>query len=203
VRAERIVISRSKSPTFHKQTKRVSWSGCNSLGQSLTGKIMTVTPKFRSSEDCTSSLSSFKAEKGDEAVVPLTDKCESSTVTADTSFGPCPQSETIIPSEKIDATLFNKNHSEQLFHGEEALNPNIQLSPGSEEAELYTSDRAFEPEAEDESIYFTPELYDPVDANEEENELVGTDSDNRLANNSNCILAEDLFGISTMTGKNL
>lgn len=200
VGAERIVISRSKSPTFNKQTKSVSWSGSNSLGQHLTGKILTVTPEFRSSEDCASSSSSFKTEKEDEAVLPLSDKCESSAVTTNTSFGPCPQSETIIPSEKIDATLPNKNHSEQLLPCEDALNPNNQLSPVSEEAELPTSDRASETEAEDESIYFTPELYDPIDTNEEENELVGIDSDNRLTDNSDCILAEDLFGISTMKG---
>ncbi|XP_057571236.1 Fanconi anemia group J protein isoform X1 [Hippopotamus amphibius kiboko] len=185
--AEKIVISRSTSPTFSKQTNRFSWSGSNLGGQYFTGKILTGTPKFRSSEDCASSTSTFKTEKGCEAVLPLTDKSESSSLTVNTSLGPCPQSETIVPSSvKIDATLLDPE------------DPDIQLSLVSEEAEHCTSNTAFETEAEDESIYFTPELYDPIDTNEEKNELVGTDRDNRLANNSNCILAEDLFEIKTM-----
>ncbi|XP_033702754.1 Fanconi anemia group J protein isoform X6 [Tursiops truncatus] len=184
VGAEKIVISRSTSPTFNKQTNRVSWSGSNFLEQYLTGKILTGTPKFRSSEDCASNSSTFKTEKGREAVLPLTDKYESSSLTVNTSLGPCPQSETIVPSIKINPTLLNPE------------DPDILLSLVSEEAELSTSNT----EAEDESIYFTPELYDPIDTNEEKNELVGTDRDNRLANNSNCILAEDLFEIKTMKG---
>ncbi|XP_022408311.1 Fanconi anemia group J protein [Delphinapterus leucas] len=188
VGAEKIVISRSTSPTFNKQTNRVSWSGSNFLEQYHTGKILTGTPKFRSSEDCASNSSTFKTEKGREAALPLTDKYESSSLTVNTSLGPCPQSETIVPSIKINATLLNPE------------DPDILLSLVSEEAELSTSNTAFETEAEDESIYFTPELYDPIDTNEEKNELVGTDRDNRLANNSNCILAEDLFEIKTMKG---
>lgn len=198
MRAEKIVISRSTSPTFNKQTNRVSWSGFNSLKQHLTGKILTETPKFRPSEDCVSSTSTFKTEKGCKAVLPLTDKCESSPLTVNTSFAPCPQSESIAPSIKIDASL--KNHSKQLLCYEEALDRDIQLSLVCEEAERSTSNTAVETEAEDESIYFTPELYDPVDTSEEKSELVGTDRDDRLANNSNCILAEDLFETRTIKG---
>ncbi|ELK01741.1 Fanconi anemia group J protein [Pteropus alecto] len=200
VKAEKIVISRSTSPTFNKQTKRFSWSSFNSLGQSLTDKILTTTPKFRSLEDCASSSSTFKTEKGCKSVLPLTDKFESSSLKVNTSVGLCPQSETIIPSIKIDSALLKKDHSKQLLCCEEALDSDIELSLVSEEAKLSTSNTAFETEAEDDSIYFTPELYDPVDKNEENNELVETDRDNRLANNSNCILAEDLFEIRTLKG---
>lgn len=200
VKAEKIVISRSTSPTFNKQTKRFSWSSFNSLGQSLTDKILTTTPKFRSLEDCASSSSTFKTEKGCKTVLPLTDKFESSSLRVNTSVGLCPQSETIIPSIKIDSALLKKDHSKQLLCCEEALDSDIDLSLVSEEAKLSTSNTAFETEAEDDSIYFTPELYDPVDKNEENNELVETDRDNRLANNSNCILAEDLFEIRFLKG---
>ncbi|XP_023612591.1 Fanconi anemia group J protein isoform X1 [Myotis lucifugus] len=192
--AENIGISRSTSPTFSKQTNRVRWSSSNSLGQCFSSKILTTTPKFRSSEDCASSSSTFKTEKDCETVLPLTDKFESSSLT---SFEPCPQSETVISSIKIEAALLKKDHSEQLLCCKEALDPDLELSLVSEEDKLSTSNRAFETEAEDESIYFTPELYDPVDTNEEKNELVETDRDNRLANNSNCILAEDLFETRT------
>ncbi|XP_035937668.2 Fanconi anemia group J protein isoform X1 [Halichoerus grypus] len=200
VKAEKIVISRSTSPTFNKQTKRASWSSFNSLGHCLTGEILTAAPKFRSPEDYTSSVSTFKTEKGCKTVLPLVDKCESSSLTVNASFGPCPQSESTISSIKIDSNLLKKNDSKQLFCYEEALDPDIELSLVGEEAELSTSHRASETEAEDESIYFSPELYDPMDTNEEKNDLVESDRDNRLANDSNCILVEDLFEIRTMKG---
>nr|XP_023508707.1 Fanconi anemia group J protein [Equus caballus] len=168
VKAEKIVISRSTSPTFNKQTKSVSWSSFNSLGQYLTGKILTVTPEFRSSEACASN-STFKTEKEYKTVLPLTDKCEPSSLTVNTSFGPCSQSETTLPSTKTDATLLKNNHSKQLLHSEDAPDPDIELSLVSEEAKLSTSNTAFETETEDESIYFTPELYDSVDTNKEKN----------------------------------
>ena len=154
----------------------------------LTGKILTATPMFRSSEDCASTSSTFKTEKKCETVLPLTDKYESSSLTVDTSFGACPQSETIVPSTNVDATNLNSE------------DPAIQLSVVSEEAEPSPSTTASETEAEDESIYFTPELYDPVETNEEKNELVGTERDSRLTNSSNCILTEDLFEIKTTKG---
>lgn len=200
MKAEKVVISRSTSPTFNKQTKRIGWSSFNSLGQHLTGKILTPPPKFRLSEDCVSSSSTFQTEKGCKTDLPLTDKFESSSLSINTSLGPCTQSETIISSINIDAALLDKDHSKQLLCCEETLDPDIELSLVSEETKLSTSNRDCETEAEDDSIYFTPELYDPVDTNEEKNELVETDGDNRLANNSNCVLAEDLFEVRTMNG---
>uniref|UniRef100_A0A804HJV4 DNA 5'-3' helicase n=1 Tax=Homo sapiens TaxID=9606 RepID=A0A804HJV4_HUMAN len=198
-KAEKIVISRSTSPTFNKQTKRVSWSSFNSLGQYFTGKIPKATPELGSSENSASSPPRFKTEKMEsKTVLPFTDKCESSNLTVNTSFGSCPQSETIISSLKIDATLTRKNHSEHPLCSEEALDPDIELSLVSEEDKQSTSNRDFETEAEDESIYFTPELYDPEDTDEEKNDLAETDRGNRLANNSDCILAKDLFEIRTI-----
>lgn len=202
MKAERIVISRSTSPTFNKQTKRVNWSSFNSLGHYITDEILTATPKSRSPEDCASRASPFETEKGCKTVLPLTDKCESSSLTVDTSLRavePCPQSEIVISPIKIDATLLKENYSKQLFY-EETLGPDIELSLVSKEAKLSTSNRASDTEAEDESIYFTPELYDPEDTNEEKNEQVESDRDNRLANNSKFILAEDLFEIGTEKG---
>nr|XP_012300982.1 Fanconi anemia group J protein isoform X3 [Aotus nancymaae] len=199
MKAEKIVISRSTSPTFNKQTKRVTWSSFNSLGQYFTGKIPKTTPELGSSKNSASSPSSFKTEKMEsKTVLPFTDKCESSNLTVNTSFGSCPQSETIISPLKIDGTLTRKNHPEHPLCSEEALDPDVELSLVSEEDKRSTSNRDFETEAEDESIYFTPELYDPEDTNEEKNDLVETDRGNRLANNSDCILAEDLFEIRTI-----
>ncbi|XP_012381353.2 Fanconi anemia group J protein [Dasypus novemcinctus] len=176
---EKIMISRSTSPTFSKQTNKVSWSTFNSLGQDFPGKILTATPELRSSENCTSNTSTFKIEKMESKIVlPLIDQCESPFLTVNTSFGPCPQSETTVSSVKIDIALTKKNHSKQPLCCEEALGPEIELSLASEEDKLSTSDRVFETEEEDESIYFTPELYDPVNTDEEKNELVETERGN-------------------------
>lgn len=94
VKAEKIVISRSTSPTFNKQTKRFSWSSFNSLGQSLTDKILTTTPKVRSLEECASSSSTFKTEEGYKTVLPLTDKFVSKRSSTrgrvNNWFGSCP-----------------------------------------------------------------------------------------------------------------
>ncbi|XP_027623577.1 Fanconi anemia group J protein [Tupaia chinensis] len=198
-KAEKNVISRSTSPTFNKQAKRVSWSSFDSLGQYFTGKMLPVSPGLRTSENCTFSDSTFKPLKMEsKTVLPLANKCESSNLIVNTSSGPCPQPGTIISSLMIDATLTKKNCSKQPLCCEESLELNTEFSLVNNETEHSTSNGAFETEAEDESIYFTPELYDPADTDEEKGELVESNKGNILANNSNCILAEDLFEIRTV-----
>nr|XP_020014485.1 Fanconi anemia group J protein [Castor canadensis] len=193
-KAEKFVISRSSSPTFSKQTKRASWSSFSSLGPYFTGKIQTATPELRPSENCASSSSTPKIES--KTVLPLICKCESSNLTVNTSFGPCPQSETTMSSIEIDIT--EKDNSKQPLCYGKALDLDTELSLISEKDKHSNSNSGYETEAEDESIYFTPELYDPVDTNEEKNELVEAAG---FINNSNCILAEHLFEIKTTTGE--
>lgn len=179
VKAGKKVISRSISPTFNKQTKRISWSGLNLGGPYFTDKIETAVP-----ENCTSSTYTFKTEKIEsKTVLPLIVKCESSNPTADMSFGPSSQSKSTVPAMKIDATLAKKDDSEQLPCCKETLDLDIALSPASKEIRHSSPNTAFETqdEEEDESIYFTPELYDPEDTDEEKSELIETD---RLSNDS-------------------
>lgn len=118
----------------------------------------------------------------------------SSNKTADTSLAPCPLSEVIISPVKVDATPA-KNHSKQMFCSEKGLLPDTDLSPGTEEAKCSGSSKAVETE-DDDSVCFTPELFDPVDTDDEENsKLVETD---RSSNNLDCFSAEELF--ETVTG---
>ncbi|KAM4823829.1 Fanconi anemia group J protein [Urocitellus parryii] len=199
-KAENFVISRSSSPTFSKETKKVSWSIFNSLGQYFTGKMQTVTPQLSTSENCASSSSTFKEEnKENKTTLPLTDKYDSSNIKVNMPFGLCPQSENIISSIKIDTTLSKKDHSKQLFCSKEAQDPDLELIQRCEEAKHSSLNTTFETEVEDESIYFTPELYDSVETDEEKNKLIETDG---FSNNSNCILAGDVFEIRTMKGVN-
>uniref|UniRef100_A0A8C6W417 DNA 5'-3' helicase n=1 Tax=Nannospalax galili TaxID=1026970 RepID=A0A8C6W417_NANGA len=160
VKTEKKVISRSLSPTFGEQIDQVSWPVFDSLRQHFTGKVHTSTPVLESSE------------MESKTVLPLTGKCESSNIIRDTSRGPCPQSETTVSAVNIDVTPTKKDHSTQLCY-EKALHPDSELSPGSEEVKHSSSNKALDTEAEDDSIYFTPELFDPID--EESSELVETD----------------------------
>ncbi|KAM5273445.1 LOW QUALITY PROTEIN: Fanconi anemia group J protein [Ctenodactylus gundi] len=184
VKRERVVISRSASPTFNKQTRRSSWPDFNFFAR----EIQTAMPEVRSSKNC--AFSSFKAENIEhKTVLPLTGKCEPSNLTVMTSSGSCPPPETIVSSVKIDDTITKTNDAKQLLCSKEAVNPDTELSPTREEVKCSSPSTAFETEAEDESIYFTPELYDPVDTDEEKNELVETD---RFSSSSNSISAEEM-----------
>ncbi|XP_006833695.1 PREDICTED: Fanconi anemia group J protein [Chrysochloris asiatica] len=191
------VISRSTSPTFSKQAKSTSWSNFHSFEQYCPGKSLTAMPELRISKDCTSTIKIEKMEN--KTVLPLTDKSESSSLTRNTSLGPCLPSEAIISPIKTDTSDTKQNHLKQPLCYEETLDPDIEMSLLNNEAQLSTSYRASETE-EDESIYFTPELYDPVDIDEEKNELAETDRSNRLVNNSDYFLAEDCFEYRTMKG---
>lgn len=117
----------------------------------------------------------------------------SSNETANAPFAPCPQSETTISSMKVDITPA-KNHSKQLFCSEKDLQPGRESSPVSEEAKHSSSSAAIETEAGEDSPCLTPELFDPVDTDEENSEPVETD---RSSNNSDCFSSEDLFGSVT------
>ncbi|CAH6775846.1 Brip1 [Phodopus roborovskii] len=189
MKTEKNVISRSSSPTFGKQTEPVNWPIFKSLRQHFTRKEKNQTPVLGSSENNSSGSSAFKTEKT-EANAPssLTGKCVSSNETANAPFTPCPQSKISNSSTKVDVTPA-KNHSKQLFCSEKDLHPGSELSPVSEEARRSSSNAAIDTEADD-SPCLTPELFDPVDTDEENNEPAET---NRSSNNSDCFSSEDLF----------
>lgn len=185
VKTEKNEISRSSSPTFGKQTEPVNWPIFNSLRQHFSSKVKNCTPVLKSSKNHTSASSTFN-----KTALPLTDKCVSSNATANTSLAPCLQSEVIIPSVKVDTPA--KNHSKQ---NEKGPSPDTELSPVTEEAKHSSSNQAVGTEVDNDSVCFTPELFDPVDTDEENSELGETD---RSSNNSDCLSAEELF--ETVTG---
>ncbi|XP_026635916.1 Fanconi anemia group J protein [Microtus ochrogaster] len=191
VKTEKNVISRSSSPTFGKQAEPISWPVFNSLRRHFTSKGKNCTPARVSSESYASASSTFKAEETeDKTALPPTDKYVSSSETANASLAPCSQSEVMTPSMKVGATPA-KNHSKQPLCSEEDLHPDSELPPVSEEPRRSGSSKATETEAEDDCLCYTPELFDPVDTDEEKTEVDETD---RSSNNS----AEDLF--ETVTG---
>ncbi|XP_031207121.1 Fanconi anemia group J protein isoform X3 [Mastomys coucha] len=192
VKTERKEISRSSSPTFGKQTEPVNWPIFNSLRRHFTSKVKNCTPVLKSSKNRASGSPTFS-----KTALPLTGNCVSSDETADTSLAPCPQSEAIISPVKVDATPA-KNHSKQMFCSEKDLLLDTELSPGAEEAKCSSSNKAVEAEVDDDSACFTPELFDPIDTDEENGELVETDGS---SNNSDCFSAEELFETATEFGQ--
>nr|XP_021501525.1 Fanconi anemia group J protein [Meriones unguiculatus] len=165
VKTEKNMISRSSSPTFGKQIEPVSWPIFNSLRQHFTSKVKDCTPVLKASENHASGLSTSKTEN--KTALPLTGKCVPSNEAADTPFAPCPQPEIMISSVKADVTPA-KSHGKQLLRSEKDLQPDGESSP---EAECSSSEDAVE---EEDSECFTPELFDPVDTDEENIELVET-----------------------------
>ncbi|EGV98907.1 Fanconi anemia group J protein isoform X1 [Cricetulus griseus] len=189
MKTEKNVISRSSSPTFGKQTEPVSWPVFKSLRQHFTRKVKNQTPVLGSSKSHASGSSTFKTEKTeDSTALPHTGKRVSSKETVNAPFAPCPQSESL-SSMKVDITPA-ENHSKQLFCSEKDVHPGTESSPVSEDANRSSSSAAIETEAGDDSLSLTPELFDPVDTDEENSEPVETD---RSSNNSDCFSSEDLF----------
>ncbi|XP_059127398.1 Fanconi anemia group J protein [Peromyscus eremicus] len=192
VKTERNVISRSSSPTFGKQTEPVSWPVFNSLRRHCTRKVKNHTPMLVSSESHASGSSAFKTE--DKTALPLTGECVTSNEAAEALFAARPQSEIVTPA---------KNHSRQLFCPEKDRHPDGDLPAGSEEeAKRSSSNKATETEAaEDDSLCFTPELFDPIDTDEEHGELGELGEADRSSNDSDCFSAEDLFETGTGFGQ--
>lgn len=186
MKTEKSEISRSSSPTFGKQTEPVNWPIFNSLKRHFNSKVKNRTPVLKSSKNHASASSAFN-----KTALPLTGKCVSSSAPANTPLAPCPQSEVIIPSVKADTTPA-KTHCKQ---NEKDPSPDAELSPVTEEAKGSSSNPAVGTEVDDDSVCFTPELFDPVSTDEENSELVKTD---RSSNNSDCLSAEELF--ETVTG---
>ncbi|XP_006983290.1 Fanconi anemia group J protein [Peromyscus maniculatus bairdii] len=194
VKTERNGISRSSSPTFGKRTEPVSWPVFNSLRRHCTRTVQNCAPALVSSESHASGSSASKTE--DKTALPLTGERVTSNEAAGASFAARPQSEIVISSVKVDVTPA-KNHSSQLFCPEKDRHPERDLPAGSEEAAKHaSSNKATEAEEaeDDDSQCFTPELFDPVDTDEEHGELVETD---RSSNDSDCFSAEDLFETGT------
>nr|XP_045015657.1 Fanconi anemia group J protein [Jaculus jaculus] len=193
MKTEKIGISRSLSPTFEKQTL-VSRSGFNFWGQYRTGRTQTITPKQKSAERRASSFSIFQAEKTvNETVSPLAGKCKSWDLTVNGRWAGPPRagSTSAGASEKDAARPAQAGPAPQPPCRRNAQVPEVEASLIRNGDECSRADlKATETEAEDDSVYFTPELFDPVDTGEGSSDPVGTD---RSSHNSGCVSDEDLF----------
>ncbi|XP_036612018.1 Fanconi anemia group J protein [Trichosurus vulpecula] len=202
MKREKILLSRSTSPTFSKQTERNSCLESDSVKKYFTPKSLTSTPVHRFSENHDISTFPSTNEKRESTVgMSLTNRGQSSSLSGNTPFGPGPQSETITSSIKRTNAVSIKDPAEQLLYPKEALHQDIDLSPVRVEAEFSNVNVDIETTEEDESIYFSPELYDDTDSDTEENEdLLEIGGINQRTENSNYIIAENLLEIGSIKG---
>ncbi|XP_074079656.1 Fanconi anemia group J protein [Macrotis lagotis] len=169
---ENFLISRSSSPTFSKQTERNNYPKFNSVKKYFSPKLLTSTPGHRFSENHDFSTFPPKKEKRERITgLSPTNRDQSSLLSGNTVFGPGLQSETITSSIKRTNAVSKKDSAEQLLYHEETLDRDINLSHVCGEAEFSNVNTDNEP-IEDESVYFTPELYDDTKSDAEENEEV-------------------------------
>ncbi|XP_068934202.1 Fanconi anemia group J protein isoform X2 [Petaurus breviceps papuanus] len=200
MKKEKFLISRSLSPTFSKQTERNSCLESDSVKKYFTPKSLTSTstPVHRFSENHdVNTFPSTNEKKESTAGLFLTIRDQSSSLSGNTPFGPGPQSETITSSIKRTNAISKEDPAE--LHPEEAPDHrDIDLSPVHVEAEFSSVNADIETTEEDESIYFTPELYDDTESDTEENEeLLETGGINQRIENSNYFIVKNLLEIST------
>ncbi|XP_072503009.1 Fanconi anemia group J protein isoform X1 [Notamacropus eugenii] len=193
MKREKYLISRSTSPTFSKQTERNGCLDSNSVKKYFTPKSLSSTQNH--------DINTFPStnEKRESTVgLSLTNRSQSSSLSGSIPFGPGPHSETITSSIKRTNDVSEKDPAEQLLYPEETLARDIDLSPVCVVAEFSNVNVEIETTEEDESVYFTPELYDDTESDTEENEeLPETDGINQRTENSNCIIAENLLEIDS------
>ncbi|KAM9001014.1 Fanconi anemia group J protein isoform 3-T3 [Sarcophilus harrisii] len=195
IKRENFLISRSTSPTFNKQTERNSCPESNSGKKYFSPKSLTSTPLHRFPKNDDFSTFPSKKEKRESTVeLSLTNRGQSSSLSG-------PQSETITSLLKRTNADSKKYPAEQFLCPEEALDKDIDLSPIHGEAGFSKVNEDIESKEEDESIFFTPELYDDAESNAEENEeLLENGGINQRTENSNYVIAENLLEIDCTKG---
>ncbi|XP_020847477.1 Fanconi anemia group J protein isoform X1 [Phascolarctos cinereus] len=199
IKREKCLISRSTSPTFSKQIERNSCPESDSVKRYFTPKLLTSIPVCTFSENHDISPVPSKEEKRESTVgLSLANRGQSSSLSGNIPFGPGPQSESIT---SLTNTVSKKDPAEQLLYPEEVLDPDFDLSPVHGEAEFSNVNVDIETTEEDESVYFTPELYDDTESDVEENEeLLETGGINQRTENSDYIIAENLLEIGCTKG---
>ncbi|XP_027726366.1 Fanconi anemia group J protein isoform X2 [Vombatus ursinus] len=202
IKRENFLISRSTSPIFSKQIESNSCPKSDSVKRDFTPKSLTSVLVHTFSENHDINIVPSRKEKRESTVgLSLTNRGQSSSLSGNIPFGPGPQSETISSSIKRTNAVSKKDPAEQLLYPEEALDRDIDLSPVCGEAEFSNVNVDIETTEEDESVYFTPELYDAIESDVEENEeLLETGGINQKTENSDYIIAKNLLEIGCAKG---
>ncbi|XP_073171520.1 Fanconi anemia group J protein [Lepidochelys kempii] len=200
---EKQMDSKPKSPAIKKERqKRNSWTNADLMKQYFSNKPVTSTPLPVNEKKSISKAMCKQKRSTIESSQPVVNgcQCQSSLLTEHTPSGPALQLETTSSSIKKDEAAATEEHpAEQQLCTSGVIDQCIELSPVRGKIELSTLNVAIEAEAEDDSIYFTPELYDDTESEEQQIEPLIQTCNNTVNQNEHgaCIVAEDLFEIST------
>ncbi|XP_054250330.1 Fanconi anemia group J protein [Indicator indicator] len=141
------------------------WTDADILEEHCSSKPLTSTP-LPAAKICRSTASSKqKNVNRTSEVIASVNRCQSSLIT---------EHEPTVPESCLEATNFSLKTTEAPVAEESPEELQLQAEPCSEfpsaarKSELSNLDVCAEAEEEDESIYFTPELYDDVESEEEE-----------------------------------
>ncbi|XP_056672455.1 Fanconi anemia group J protein isoform X2 [Monodelphis domestica] len=202
MKREKNLISRSTSPTFSKQKEKNNCPVSNCVKKCFTSKSLSSTTVHSFSENYDFSTFPSKKEKRESTVgLSFNNGGQSSSLSGNTPLGPEPQSETITSSIKRTNTVSKRDPAEQLLLPEEIPDQGIDFTSVSGDPAFSTVNVDIETTEEDESVYFTPELYDDTETDTEENEeLLGTSGINQRTENSNYSIAENLLETGSTKG---
>ncbi|XP_065429265.1 Fanconi anemia group J protein isoform X9 [Chrysemys picta bellii] len=198
VRREKHMDSKPKSPAIKKEReKRNSWTNADLMKQYFSNKPLTSTPLPVNEKPCISKAMCKQKRRTIESSQPVVNErqCQLSLLTPS---GPALQLETT-SSSICEAATAEEHPAEQHLCTNRVIDQCIELSPVRGKIELSMLNVAIEAEAEDDSIYFTPELYDDIEPEEQQIEPLIQTCNNTVNQNEHgaCIVAEDLFEIST------
>uniref|UniRef100_A0A8C3HA57 DNA 5'-3' helicase n=1 Tax=Chrysemys picta bellii TaxID=8478 RepID=A0A8C3HA57_CHRPI len=198
VRREKHMDSKPKSPAIKKEReKRNSWTNADLMKQYFSNKPLTSTPLPVNEKPCISKAMCKQKRRTIESSQPVVNErqCQLSLLTPS---GPALQLETT-SSAICEAATAEEHPAEQHLCTNRVIDQCIELSPVRGKIELSMLNVAIEAEAEDDSIYFTPELYDDIEPEEQQIEPLIQTCNNTVNQNEHgaCIVAEDLFEIST------
>uniref|UniRef100_A0A7M4EXB3 DNA 5'-3' helicase n=1 Tax=Crocodylus porosus TaxID=8502 RepID=A0A7M4EXB3_CROPO len=212
--SNRTASSQSKSPSHKTQQKekmtdsrldkreikkRNSWSSSD-LMKKYFSKPLISTPLPANENKFTSKAKCNQVKSTTETSQPVVDgqQCQSSSLTEYIPSRPASKLEKChSPAKKTEATTAMGNSGGQKLSTNEALDLCTGLSSVEGKVEPLNVDT--EAEDEDDSIYFTPELYDDRQSEEQANKLLGQTCHSTGNQNEHgvSIVAEDLFDIST------
>uniref|UniRef100_A0A672U6L5 DNA 5'-3' helicase n=1 Tax=Strigops habroptila TaxID=2489341 RepID=A0A672U6L5_STRHB len=187
----------SLSPTASDQEEKKGWTNADIMKEHCCFKPLTSTPLPVAKNCVSTATSKQKNVKRAGEVIDGVNQCQSSLIS---------EHEPSVPESCLETTDFSIKNVEPPLAEEHPCKLQLQVGPCSEfpsaggKSELPVLNVAAEAEDEDESIYFTPELYDDDVESEEENirPLVPTcnTSENRIEC-GNTAVTDDLFAINT------
>ncbi|XP_074870114.1 Fanconi anemia group J protein [Carettochelys insculpta] len=199
---EKHLDSKPARPAIKKEReKRNSWTNADLMKQYFSSKPLTSTPLPVNEKKCISKAVCEQKRSTSESSQRVVNErqCQSSLLIEHTPSGPSLQQETTSSSIKSEDAAAAGLPAEQQLCTFKVIDQCIELSPVRGKNGLSMLSVAMEAEAEDDSIYFTPELYDDLESEEQQIEPLTQTCNNTVNQNEYgaCIVAEDLFEIST------